>query len=59
MNEKLNDAYLGLSEDLEALFAEVSRISGFNEGDFNLMSNSSSEEMERQHQKLCILSQRL
>ena len=59
MNEKLNDTYLGLSEDLEALFAEVSLMSGFIEGDSNLLSNSYSEELERQHQKLCILSQRL
>jgi hypothetical protein len=59
MDEKFNDAFQDLSEDLDALFAEVSLISGFIEGDSNLLSNSYSEELERQHQKLCILSQRL
>ena len=59
MDEKFNDAFQDLSEDLDALFAEVSLISGFIEGESNLLSNSYSEELERQHQKLCILSQRL
>ena len=59
MDEKFNDAFQDLSEDLDALFAEVSLISGFIEGDSNLLSISYSEELERQHHKLCILSQRL
>ena len=59
MDEKFNDAFQDLSEDLDALFAEVSLISGFIEGESNLLSNSYSEELERQHQKLGILSQRL
>lgn len=58
MNNEPNDVYTGISTDLEALFAEVSRMSGFIEGDLELVSNSYSEELERQRQKLCILIQR-
>lgn len=59
MSSKHSNDDLGLSDELEALFDEVSRISEFNESDSNLLSESYLEELDRQHQKLCILSSRL